>query len=110
MGKAVHHRPYGKGRITYIGAVLDANLITAAAEWMTKASADAPAFGTVPDGIEVSRRMGPNSTVFVLINFNPDKQTVPLPRPMKSLLDQQEVTQVELERYGVSLLLDPTKR
>jgi beta-galactosidase len=96
----------GKGRITYIGAILDANLMAAAAQWMTKTSEVTPAFGSVPDGVEVSRRVGPSGNVFVLINFAQEKQTVPLPRPMKSLLDQQNVTQVELERYGVSILAD----
>jgi len=102
-------RPFGKGRITYIGAILDPNLMAAAAQWMVKTSEVTPAFGPVPDGIEVSRRVRQNSAVFVLINFNPEKQTVPLPHAMKSLLDQQEVTQVELQRYGVSILLDSAK-
>lgn len=102
-------RPFGKGRITYIGAILDPNLMAAAAQWMVKTSEVTPAFGPVPDGIEVSRRVRQNSAVFVLINFNPEKQTVPLPHAMKSLFDQQEVTQVELERYGVSILLDSAK-
>ena len=105
-------RPFGKGRITYIGAVLDTNLMAALAEWMTKISGVTPVFGPVPDGIEVSRRVGPNSSVFILVNFNPEQQTVPLPRPMKSILDQPdqpEVTQVELPRYGVAILLDGAK-
>lgn len=82
--------PFGKGRITYIGAVLDANLMAALAQWMVTTSGVTPAFGPVPDGIEVSRRVGPHSTVFVLVNFNPEKQTVPLPRPMTSLLPQPD--------------------
>jgi beta-galactosidase len=96
----------GKGRITYIGALLDPNLMAAAAQWMTKTSEVTPAFGPIPDGVEVSRRVGPSGNVFVLINFTLEKQTVPLPHAMKSLLDQQDVTQVELERYGVSILAD----
>ena len=102
-------RPFGKGRITYIGAILDSNLMAAAAQWMVKTSEVTPAFGPVPDGIEVSRRVRQNSAVFVLINFEPEKKTVPLSHAMKSLLDQQEVKQVELERYGVSILLDSAK-
>jgi beta-galactosidase len=102
-------RPVGKGRITYIGAILDPNLMAAAAQWMTKTSEVAPAFGPVPDGVEVSRRVGLGGNVFVLINFTLEKQTVPLPHAMKSLLDQQQVTQVELDRYGVAVLLDQPK-
>ena len=82
--------PFGKGRITYIGTILDPNLMTALAQWMVNVSGVTPVFGPVPDGIEVNRRVGPESTVFVLVNFNPEKQIVPLPRPMKSILRQPD--------------------
>jgi beta-galactosidase len=109
---AVLTHPYGKGRITYVGAILDNTLMAALADWMIKISDVAPALGPVPDGVEVSRRVGLDSSVFVVVNLGPEKETVPLPRPMKSLLDQAQpgpVTQVELDRYGVALLLDTTK-
>ena len=128
--------PFGKGRITYIGAVLDANLMAAVAQWMVTTSAVTPAFGPVPDGIEVSRRVRPHTTVFVLINFGSDKQTIPLPHPMQTVLIPSvpaeasqicqpgappadstssnaclaEVTQVELPRYGVAILVDRSER
>jgi beta-galactosidase len=60
-------RKVGKGRITYVGGVLDAKLMTAATEWMAKTSQVSATFGKVPDGIEVSRRVGKDSSVFVLI-------------------------------------------
>jgi beta-galactosidase len=99
-------RRYGRGHITYIGAVLDDKLATAAAEWMTKSSDVTPAFGPVPDGIEVTRRVGPEDSVFVLINFRSEKQNVTLPRTMQSLFDKRGVTQLELPQYGVAVLLD----
>jgi beta-galactosidase len=102
-------RPYGRGRITYIGGVLDEKLVDAAARWMSKSSGITPVFGPVPDGIEASRRVGPDGTVFVLINFGTQTQTVPLPRPMTSLLDHREVSQIDIPRYGVALLLDAKK-
>jgi beta-galactosidase len=102
-------RRYGDGRITYIGAILDDKLVTDAAEWMTKVSNIAPAFGPVPDGIEVSHRVGLDRSVFVLINFHAEKQSVTLPRAMKSLLDNREVTQLDLTQYGVAVLLDQKK-
>jgi len=106
---AVLTRRYGRGRITYIGGVLDDKLMQAAAEWMTKSSQVTPVFGSVPDGIEVSRRLGPNGPVFVLINWRAGKQTVTLPGSMKSLLEQKEVTQIELPQYGVAVLSDRAK-
>jgi len=86
---AVITRPYGKGRVTYIGAVLDEVLITAATEWMVKDSGVKPVFGTVPDGVEVSRRRGDNNRdVFVMINFAADTKKITLPQTMKFLLQE----------------------
>jgi beta-galactosidase len=99
-------KPYGRGRITYIGAVLDEKLVAAAAEWMAKTSEITPVFGPVPDGIEASRRVGPGGSVFVLINFSSENRTVTLPHSMRSLLDARDATSVDLPRYGVAVLFD----
>jgi beta-galactosidase len=106
---AILTRNYGRGRITSIGAVLDDKLTEGAAQWMAKTAGITPVFGPVPDGIEVSRRVGPGGAVFVLINFRAEKQSVALPRPMLSLLDQHDVTQLELPQYGVAVLADKHK-
>ena len=104
---AVLTRPYGKGSITYIGAVLDDKLMAAAAQWMVQKSGIIPALGPVPDGIEVCRREGANGTVFVLINFDPAPQHVALPHAMKSLLtDGASISSVDLPEYGVAVLLE----
>jgi beta-galactosidase len=106
---AVVTRRYGRGQITYIGGVLDEKLTAAAVDWMTKTSGVTPAFGSVPDGIEAARRVGPNGSVYILINWNAVQKVVGLPRPMQSLLDQREVTQVELGQYGVAILSERSK-
>jgi beta-galactosidase len=97
-------RPYGKGRITYIGAILDDKLTAAAAQWMTQKSGVAPVFGPVPDGVEVSRRVGEGGEVFVLVNFTQEGRTVSVPRPMKALFANRQVDKVELPAYGVEIL------
>jgi beta-galactosidase len=106
----ITHR-YGLGQMTYVGAPLNESLMTPLGEWLIKTSGVQPAFGPVPDGVEVNRRVGKGSSVFVLINFKKEKQSVVLPRPMKSLLDQKQkdVTSVELSQYGVAVLLDQAK-
>lgn len=104
---AVLTRPYGKGSITYIGAVLDDKLMAAAAQWMVQKTGVAPVLGPVPDGIEVCRRDGANGTVFVLINFDPTPQHVALPQAMKALLGGEgEVSAVDLPQYGVAVLIE----
>jgi beta-galactosidase len=99
-------RSYGKGRITYIGAILDDKLMAAAAEWMMQKSGVIPVFGALPEGVEVSRRMGGGKQVFILINYAQQSRRVALPHPMKALLDNKQAETLELAPYGVSVLLD----
>lgn len=98
-------RPYGKGRITYIGAVLDDKLTAAAAQWMLQKSGVTPAFGPVPDGVEVNRRAGGGKQVFVLINFAQESREVALPSSMRALLANQQTDKVVLPPYGVEILV-----
>ncbi len=99
-------RSFGKGRITYIGAILDDKVMASAASWMTRTSGVQAVFGPVPDGVEVSRRVADGKQVFVLINFNAAEQSVTLPHAMKSLLEGKDVSTVSLPQYGVAILLD----
>jgi beta-galactosidase len=103
---AVVTRSYGKGRITYVGAILDNNLLGAAAEWMVQKSGVIPVLGPVPDGIEVSRRKGAGKQVFLLINFKQETQRLTLPHRMKAVLGGMDESSVELPPYGVEVLLD----
>jgi beta-galactosidase len=96
----------GKGRITYIGAVLDDHLMVAATEWMVKQSGVKPVFGPVPDGVEVSRREGAGKLTYILINFAKEDRRVPLPHAMKLLLADRTGDSVTLPPYGVELLQD----
>ncbi len=103
---AVITRSYGKGRITYIGGILDEKLMASAANWMIKDSDVTPVFGAVPNGVEVSRRVGGGKQVFILINYSAEPQRVALPHAMKSLLDEKQEETIELPVYGVAVLLD----
>jgi hypothetical protein len=47
--------------------------------------------------------------VFVLINFESESRDLKLPRAMKSLLDNKEVTQLVLPQYGVAVLAEQMK-
>jgi beta-galactosidase len=99
-------RLYGKGRITYIGAILDDKLMATAAQWMAQKSGVTPVFGPVPDGVDVSRRKGPGKQVFVVINFTQESQHVALPHQMRALLEGVQESTMELPSYGVEVLLD----
>jgi len=103
---AVITRAYGKGRITYVGAVLDDKLMATTAEWMTQKSGVTPVFGSVTDGVEVSRRVGTDKQVFVLINYSQETRRVNLPHSMKLVLDGKQGDAVDLPPYGVAVALD----
>ena len=103
---AVITRPFGKGRITHIGVILDDKLMSVAADWMVRDIGVIAAFGPVPDGVEVCRRSTGGKRVFVLINFAPEKRSVKLPHPMKFLLSDGRGDTLELPQYGVEVLAD----
>jgi beta-galactosidase len=103
---AVLTRPYGKGRITYIGAILDDKLMAAAARWMVQDSGVSPIFGALPEGVEVCRRKGAGKDVFILINFAPETRQITLPRSMRLLLQDSQGTSLNLAQYGVEVVAD----
>jgi len=101
---AVVTSAYGKGRITYIGAVLDDKLMSAAASWMGKESGLRAPVLSVPDGVEVSVRSSGAKRVIVLINFAQEPRKIDLGKTMKLLLSGRQGQAVELAQYGVEVL------
>jgi len=102
---AVVPRAAGKGRITYLGALLDGALMRSAMESMTKSAGLRPAFGPAPEDVEVCRRAGASGEVFVLINHGDQTRTVALPRPMRDLLSSGQVrSSATLPRQAVAVL------
>jgi beta-galactosidase len=84
---AMISRKVGTGRITYVGGQFDEKLMQQIAKWMTSVSAMKPAFGEVPEGVDVSRRVSSDGReVFVLVNFSKQPQAVPLAHSMRELL------------------------
>jgi beta-galactosidase len=98
-------RKYGKGRITYIGAILDDNIMDSAAKWMIEKSGVVPVFGPIPEGVEACRRVQGSRQVFVLINHTKEMRHVTLPRRMKMLLEDRGGSSVDLPAYGVEVVV-----
>jgi len=103
---AVITRTLGKGRITYVGAILDDKLMASAADWMLRDSGVSPALGPIPDEVQVCRRSAGTRQVFIVINFAPETRSVKLPRPMKFLLSGGDGDMLQLPQYGVEVLAD----
>jgi beta-galactosidase GanA len=63
-----------------------------------------PAFGVVPDGVEVNPRYGDKGAVYILVNFSKLLQTVKLPAKMQDVLNGGAPQSVTLPNYGVAVL------
>ncbi len=97
-------RQVGKGRITYIGAWLEDDVLKSAAKWMTDVSGVKPAMGPVPDSVEVYPRYGDTRTVYILVNLSRARQTISLPSPMQDVLEGGMKNSVDLPVYGVAVM------
>jgi len=99
-------RRVGKGRITYLGAVLDSDLMHKVVAWTASDAQLNAEFAAVPAGVEVCRRVDANRTVFVLINHGPAAAQVALPSAMSDVLEaNRRVTSVDLQPQGVAVLV-----
>jgi beta-galactosidase len=99
-------RPFGRGRVTYIGAWLDDASLRQLLAYATKEAAIEPQFSGIPNGVEVSTRSGPMGKVHVVNNWNKTSQTVELPLAMENLLTGQTNGQLVLGAGEVAILRD----
>jgi beta-galactosidase len=98
-------RRVGKGRITYLGAVLETDLVRKVVAWATSDAQVQAEFPAVPAGVEVCRRVEANRTVFVLINHGRAAAHVALPAAMGDIFRASgRVNSVDLEPQGVVVL------
>ncbi len=104
---AVIQSKVGKGIITYVGGLLDEQLMcNAVHSWLDEAGVK-PAMGPVPQGVEVCRRTGDRGDVFILLNHNQAPVSFKLPRPMCDVLGKDAlVSTVRLPVEGVMVLSD----
>lgn len=105
---AMISRRVGRGRISYLGAVLDPALMDRVMAWATSDAQVKPEFGSVPVGVEVCRRVGASRTVFVIINHGGAPAEITLPEAMRDVLKGGSVMQVRLEPQDVAVLESPS--
>ena len=98
-------RPVGEGRIAYLGAVLDLDLMRSV---VSRAVSDAkiePEFAALPANVEVCRRVGATHEVFVLINHGRDPAHVAAPAGTRDVLHGgQSKPAIDLDPQGVAVL------
>ena len=102
---AVLTRAVGKGRIIYVGAVMDKAVMKSAIGWMVRSAGIPTPLAGVPDGVEVCRRVGQGREVFVLINYDKQERTVAVGNGFRNVLSGgAQATPLALPARGVAVL------
>jgi beta-galactosidase len=101
-------RRVGQGRITYLGAILDPDLMRRIALWATAGAQIQPEFGPVPTNVEVCRRISNSHTIFILINHGAAAAQIRLPSEMRDVLHGGSANTIELDPQGVAVLTSGT--
>lgn len=101
---AVITRQVGKGRITYVGAWLDAAALGRLMTWAAAQAGATPVFANIPDGIEASQRAVGGRRVTVLINWAESERSVSFTETQHDVLTGAKGKQMTLKPYGVAVL------
>ena len=101
---AVTSHPFGKGRVTYVGAYLDetaqAHLLDGIAH-----SAGVRSVMECPIGVEARKRVNTDGDeVFILINHERAEKRLPLPWLAHEHLNRVDRHELQLEPYGVAVI------
>ena len=102
---AALRRAYGRGDITYLGALFDPKLTRTLLQHALAAADVPPAAIKPPPDVELMHRYGKGREISILINHGAATRTVTLPGPMSDLLHPGPgVRQVILRAQGVAVL------
>ena len=105
---AMIERHIGSGELAYLGALLQPRLMRSTVDALAKAAGVTPAFGPLPAGVEVCRRLGEGHEVFILINHTRADAQVHLPPGLHKVLGDGRLgvapNSVVLPGEGVLLL------
>lgn len=98
-------RRVGKGRISYLGAVLDPASMQRVIQWAIDDAGVKPEFDALPEGVEVCRRLDKHHVVYILVNHSAKAETVTLPPGLHDVLHNiQAANNMTLEPQGIAVL------
>lgn len=101
-------RPVGRGRITYLGALIDDALMKRFLDEAMDRAGVAPGLALPPD-VELMTRSGSGREVMILINHGRETRRVNLRSPMRDILEGGTKSAVTLPPEGVALLQRTTR-
>ncbi len=96
-------RAVGKGRITYLGTMLDEVAMRRFVEGQMQAAGVAM-LDRLPEGVERMTRTGKDREITILVNHGKTPRTIALPTPLRDVLKGGTVSEVALGAYGVAVL------
>jgi beta-galactosidase len=102
-------RKQGKGRITYVGALLDKGLMKTLIDDALKGAGVARDFA-VPADVELMTREGDGRSIVILINHGKETRSVTLPESMTDILEGGRKQAVTLAAEGVAVLQRGTSK
>jgi beta-galactosidase len=101
-------RPWGRGDITYLGALFDPRLTRILLRRALAAAGVRSSVGELPPDVELMRRYGSGREVLILINHGTSPRTVTLPHALRDLLHPgAKAGTVTLRAQGVAVLERP---
>ena len=96
-------RKVGKGRITYVGALIDDALMKTMMDGALAGAGIARDFA-VPQDVELMTREGDGRSIVILINHGREARSVTLPEAMTDILEGGRKSAVTLPAEGVAVL------
>ncbi len=96
-------RKVGKGRITYVGALIDKGLMKTLIDDALRGAGVERDFA-VPQDVELMTREGDGRSIVILINHGKESRSVALPTPMTDILKGGRTQAVTLDAEGVAVL------
>jgi beta-galactosidase len=100
---AVISRKVGKGRITYVGALVDDAVMKGLMDTALGDAGVVRDFG-VPADVELMTREGNGKRIVILVNHGREAREVALPSAMTDILGSGKVSKVSLAPEGVAVL------
>ncbi|MDE2050900.1 MAG: beta-galactosidase, partial [Gammaproteobacteria bacterium] len=102
---AALRRPFGRGEITYLGALFDPQLTRSLLSEALAGAGIRSSMGALPADVELMRRFGAGREIMILINHGASPRTVSLPEVAQDLLHPgMKVREVTLGAQGVAVL------
>jgi len=103
---AITENDFGKGKVIYVGTVLQGEAIDALAGYLC-GLAGIKGIMKTPQGVSAYERQGPDHRLLFVLNYTDTRQTVTLPHTWKDAFSGQECREIQIDPIDLRLLMAP---